>query len=214
MVISPETVEGVVTCVQDFVRDPSATQGSFPSDSDVAMLNIAVATADSVIVSGDYDARPVSGDRCDQQVASYTQSCLQKVVVRRKMSIDTSGGWFGAQRASFLLAGPSAARSRVRFSDNVEEGQVEYVAVSSFLPVSSRSIKNPMVDSKKKTNLATSSIARSCFTFASLVSNHGKQSFVQDHGSSSALDHDASVSRKRSGCDHRAGPVFQYGKIK
>ena len=81
--ISQEAVEGVITCVQDFVHDPSFTQRSFFSDTGVAMLKIAVFAEDTVIMSMKYNPWPVFGDRCKPQVVSDLQSCPDKVVVWR-----------------------------------------------------------------------------------------------------------------------------------
>ena len=51
VVLSREAVEGVNTCVQDFVRDLLFTQKSFFSSSGVLMLKHAVAVVVSVVVS-------------------------------------------------------------------------------------------------------------------------------------------------------------------
>ena len=80
-------MEGVITCVQYFVRDASFTQNFF-SDSGVAMLQGAVAAADSVIVTEDYNPRSVFGHGCNQQVVSGLKSC-HKIVHRREASTDT-----------------------------------------------------------------------------------------------------------------------------
>ena len=92
---SREPIEGVITCVQDFVRDRLFTQKIFFFDSAVAMLKDAVVVADSVIVSEEFNQWSVFGDGCNQQVASDLQTC-QKVEMRRKASRDTSERWIGA----------------------------------------------------------------------------------------------------------------------
>ena len=126
MAISREAVERVITGVEDFVRNGSFTQRSSFPDSGVATFQYAVAAADNVIVTEDYNPWSVFGDCCNDHVVSDLQSCL-KVVLRRKASWDTSGRWFGAQSDGSPSAGTTLARSRVRTSNNVGEGQVEYV---------------------------------------------------------------------------------------
>ena len=97
--ISRYAVEEVITCVQDFVRDASFTQRSFFSVSGVAMLQDAVAAADSVSVSEENNPWSVFGDVFNQQVVSDLQSCQEKVDLRSKASRDTSEHWFGSQNA-------------------------------------------------------------------------------------------------------------------
>ena len=97
--IGEEAVDGVITSEQDSVRDPSCRQRSFFPDAGVTLLKDAVAAADRVIMSEEYDPWSVFGDRCNQQVVSDLQSCPEKAVVWRKMSRDTSEPCFWAQRA-------------------------------------------------------------------------------------------------------------------
>ena len=74
VVVSREPVEGVITSVQDFVLYPLFTQKNFFSDSGVAMLKDAVAIADSVIVSEEFNPWSVFGNECNQQLKSDRQS--------------------------------------------------------------------------------------------------------------------------------------------
>ena len=66
MAISCDEIEGVIACVQAFVREPSFTHRSFFSDSGVATLKDAVAIADSVLVGGVYNPWSVFGDGYSQ----------------------------------------------------------------------------------------------------------------------------------------------------
>ena len=93
------------------------------------MLKDAVAIADSVIVSGEYNPWFVFGDGCNQEVVSDSQPFLEKVVLRRKVSRDTNECWFGAQSASSPSTTTSVGRSGIRISNIVEEGRLEYVDV-------------------------------------------------------------------------------------
>ena len=90
MAVSREAVAGVISCVQDVVRNATITQRSFFSDSGVVMLNQASAFADSVIVIEEYNPWSVFGDGRNQQPASSLQSCQEKVALRRKASRDTN----------------------------------------------------------------------------------------------------------------------------
>ena len=81
------------------------------------MLKDAVAAADSVIVSGDYDPWSVFGNGFSQQVVSDSRSCREKKVVRRKVSKDISEHWLGAQGANFLPTGPSVSLTGVPTSE-------------------------------------------------------------------------------------------------
>ena len=110
------------------------------------MLKDVVAFADSVIVSGDSDPLSEFGDGCSQQDVTDLQSCWEKTVVRRNMPKDTSERWFAAQIASFPSASPSVARTGVRISHIVEEGQVEYVAGPERAAGSSCAVKSPVID--------------------------------------------------------------------
>ena len=97
--VNGEAVEGVITCVEDFVRDPLFTHKSFYSDSGVAMLKDAVAVAGSVIVGEDFNPWSVFGDGCNQQDVSHLQSCPEKVVFWRKASQHRGERWFGGPSA-------------------------------------------------------------------------------------------------------------------
>ena len=140
---SREAIEGVFTCVQDFVRDTLVTQKCFLSDSGAAM-------SDSIIVSEQFNPLSVFGCGCNQHVVSGLQSCQEKVVIRRKISRDTSERWFGAQSAGLPSPCASVGRSGVRILNIVEEGQVQYVAVPEPTASSSQSVKSPSIGSKRK----------------------------------------------------------------
>ena len=73
--VSPEAGKVVITCVQDYVRDPLFTQKSFFSDSGVPTLKDAAAVADSVSVSEESNPWSVFGVGCNQQVVSNLQLC-------------------------------------------------------------------------------------------------------------------------------------------
>ena len=122
--ISREAVEGVITCVKEFVPDASFTQKSFSSNSGVAMLQDLVAAADSVIASEGYNPWSLFGDGCNQQVLSDLQSC-QEVAFRCKSSRDTSDRCLGTQSARSPSACTTLRRSCVRMSNIVVKGQVE-----------------------------------------------------------------------------------------
>ena len=109
--VSRVAVEGVITCVQDFLRELLFRSKSFSSDSGVAMLKNAVAVADSVIVSEEFNPWSVFGDGCNQQ--GDLQSFQEKVILRGKDFRDTSERLFGAPSAGLPSASASAGRSAV-----------------------------------------------------------------------------------------------------
>ena len=146
-------VEGVNACVHDFVLDTSVTQKSFFSESGVVMLKDAVAVADSVIVSGNYNPWSVFGDGCNQLFVSGLQPFQDKVVMRRNASRNTSERCFGAQRVGSPSTGASAGRSAVQISNIVEEARVEYVAVPEHAAGLSRSVKSCVIGSKSKASI-------------------------------------------------------------
>ena len=91
--VSREAVGGVITCLQEFLRDPFFTQKSSFSDYNIAMLKDAVAVAERVVVSEEFNPLSVFEDGFNQQVVSDLQLYREKVVLRRQASLDTSERW-------------------------------------------------------------------------------------------------------------------------
>ena len=123
--IKKEEVRGVLLCVQDFVRSPHFTQRNFFSETGLAMLSESVAIADSITSSPVYAPWSVVASASASQVIADMCSCWDRVVLRRRSAKDTSERWHhsGTPRAE------TSSRPRVRISDVVEEGRVEYVPV-------------------------------------------------------------------------------------
>ena len=161
--VSREAVEVVINCVQEFERDPLFTQKSLFSDSGVAMLKDALAVANSVIVGEEFSPWSVFGDGCNQDLVIDMQSCHEKVVLRRKAYGDTSELCFGTPRACLPSAIASAGRSCVQISIVVEEAQVEYVAVLEPTACSSRTVKSPVIESKRETSALSGQMSRKSF---------------------------------------------------
>ena len=207
MALSCETVERVFTYVQHFIRDTIFTQKSYFSDCGVAMVREAVAVADSVIVSEELNPWSVFGDVCNHQVASDLQSCLKKVVIRRKTSRDTSERWFGSQCAGSASTKASVGRSGVRILNVVEERRLEYVVVAEPTADLSHSAKSPVIGRKRKASLSSGPKSRNCSEVVNPVSYPRKSD-------GAVLDREASGSRRRCGRDRRAAPLFQFGKKK
>ena len=210
--VSHEAVEGVLTCVQDFVRDMMFTQKSFISDSGIAKLKDAVAVADSVIVSDEFNLWSVFADGCNQKVVSDLQSCQEKVVLRRKASQDTNERWFGAPSAGVTSASSSAGRGGVCIFNVVSEGLVEKVTVPEPTASLSLSVKNPVIGSKKNATFFRQ-MSPKTFEVVSPVSSPRK-SYKDDPSFGTALDRDTFGSHRKSGRDRRALPVFHSPKKK
>ena len=211
--VSRDDVEAVIICVQDFVGDASFMQRSFFSSSGVAMLKDAAAAADSIIVSEENKPCSVLGDGRNQHVVSELQSCQEKVVLRRKASWDTSERWFGAPSAASPSARTFAGQTGLRLSNIVAEGQVEYVAVLEPAASSSRSVKSTVIGSKRKASLSSGPMSQKHFDVVSPVTSHRK-SYVDASSFDAALDCEVFGSRRRSGPDRRAPPIFEFAKNK
>ena len=207
--MSREAVEEVIASVQDFVRDSSFTQKKFFSDSGVAMLKDAVVSDGWVIVSKECNRWSVFEDGGNQQVVSDLQSCQEKVVWLRKASRDTSKRLFEARSAGPPATGTTSRLSGVRISNIVVEGQVEYVAVPEPAASSSRSVKSPVIGSKRKTSVSSGPMCRKHFEVTS-----PRKSYVDNRCFSDALDRGASESRRRSGRDRQAPHIFMLAKRK
>ena len=100
---SQKAVEGVITCVQDFVRNLFFMKASLFSDTGMAVLKYAVAADESVIESKMYNPWSMFDDGFNQQVALDLLNCRKDLVVRRNMSRDISERWLCTRNASCLL---------------------------------------------------------------------------------------------------------------
>ena len=211
--ISREAVEGVITCVRDFVRDPLSTQKSFFSDSGVAMLKDVVDVLDSVIVSEELNLWSVSGDECKQQVVSGLQPCQEKVLLRRKACGDKNDRWFGAAIAGLPSASASAGCSGIIILNIAEEGHVENVDVPEPIARSLRTVKSTVIGSKRKTSASSGQMSRKKFEVVRTVTSPRK-SYTDDSSFGAALDRNASGSHRKSGRDCRVHPIFNFAKKK
>ena len=200
----------VIACLQEFERDPTFRQGSFFFDIGGAILKDAMAAADSVVMSEEFDSWSVFGDRLNQQFVSELQSCPAKIVIRRKVFRDTNECWFGAQSAG-SPEGLSAELAGVWISDIVKEGRAEDVPVTERVPSTSNSTSSTVV-AGKKIPLTSRPVPRKCFEVESPVFSPRKQSFEKNPKFSHAFDREASKSCRWSGRDRRAAPVFQFRK--
>ena len=123
--IDHEKVKGAVVCVQVFVRHPPFTQRSFFSETGISMLNTAVASADAVRHSSEFDFLGAIGVEAGP-VISDLKSCQEKVVSRRKAVKDTQQCWFGAETVASSAVGEAAPHTTVHICDVVEVGYVRY----------------------------------------------------------------------------------------
>ena len=127
--ICEDEVLGTLLCVQDFVRSPHFTQRNFFSESGVATLAESAAICDSITSSAVFEPWSHVETASRSQVVAEVCSCVNHAVDRRRVVKDSQEKWYavGGIRPT---SEDSASRSSVRISNNVGEGQVEYVPVS------------------------------------------------------------------------------------
>ena len=163
--IDHEKVKGAVACVQDFVRHPLFTQGSFFSETVISMLNTAVTAADAVRTSARFDpwgAIDVEGGL----VIIDLKSCRENFLSQRKAVKDTRERWFSGETVASSAVGESAPRTTVHISDVVEMRDVQYVAEHEKLrlPCCSRSSPGK---GKKRQSSASPGVSKKKFPVSS-----------------------------------------------
>ena len=146
-----EKVKRTVACVQDFVRHPLITQRNYFSKTGISLLNTAVATADAVRNSSNFDHWGAIGVEAGP-VISDLKSCREKNVSGRKAVRDTRERWFSAETVASSTVGETAPRTTVRISDVVEVGVVQYLAEHEKfgLPCCSQSESRPGKSTKRR----------------------------------------------------------------
>ena len=125
--IDHEKVKGAVACVQDFVRHPSFTQRSFFSETGISVLSTAVTAADAVRNSARFDTWGAIEVEAGPVIIDL-MSCREKILSQRKAVKVTRERRFSAETVASSAVGESAPRTTVRISDDVEVGDVQYVA--------------------------------------------------------------------------------------
>ena len=123
--ISHEKVKGAVAYMQVFVRHPLFTQRNFFSETVISMLNTAVAAADAVRHSSQFDPWGAIGVEAGPVIADL-KSCQEIIESRRRVVKDTRERWFGAETVSSSAVGEAAPHTTVRISDVVEVEDVQY----------------------------------------------------------------------------------------
>ena len=121
-----EKVNGAKACVQGFVRQPLLTQRNLLPETGISMLNTAVAAADAVRHSSEFDPWGAIGVEAGP-VTAYIKSCREKVVLRTGAVKDRRQQWFDAETDASLAVGEAAPRTTVRSSDVLEVGDVQYI---------------------------------------------------------------------------------------
>ena len=156
-------MKGAVACVQVFVRHPLFTQRSFFSETEISMLNTAVAAADAVRNNARFDPWGAIGVEAVPVIADL-KSCREKIVSRRRAMKDTRERWFSAETVASSAVGETAPRATVRISDVLEVGDVRYVAEHEKfgLPCCSRSASIPG-KSKKSQAPVSPGVAKKSF---------------------------------------------------
>ena len=200
--IDHEKAKGVVACVQDFVRHPLFTQGSFFSETGISMLNIAVTAADAVRNSDRFDPWGAIGVEAGPVIADL-KTCLEKILSQRKAVKDTRERWVSAETVASSAVGEIVPRTTVRISDVVDVGDVQYVAEHEKLglPCCSRSSPGK---SKERQSSVSPGVSKKKFSVSSPSVNRPSLE--------SALEKSFEKSgARRSGRDRRNAPVFQGG---
>ena len=209
--ICGDEVRGALLCVQDFVKSPHFSQRNFFSDSGVAMLAESAAICDNITNSAVFEPWSHLQTASCSQVVAQVCACVKKAVDRRRAVTDSQEQWYavGGIRPS---SEDSASRSRVRISNIVQEGRVEYVPVRA-PSVSVPGLSNFRLSSgKPKKRKISRSPAKGCFEIASPPLTSQQHRVLEDLGFSAALDRQQSCKKsRRSGRNRRAAAVFQFG---
>ena len=124
--IDHEEVEGAVAFAHDFARNPLITSRSFFSETRVNMLNTAVAAADVVQHSFQFDRWRAVGVETDL-VSADLKSCREKILLRWKAVKDARERWFAADSVASLAVAEAAPRQTVRISDIFELRDVQNI---------------------------------------------------------------------------------------
>ena len=122
--MDPEEVIWAVACVQDFVRHLLFTQRNFFYETGISVLNTAVAAADAVRDSSEFDPWRAFGLETGPVIADIN-TCREKLVLRRKKVKDTRDRWLGADTVASSAVGEAALRTTVRISEVFEVGEVQ-----------------------------------------------------------------------------------------
>ena len=173
------------------------------------MLSESVAIADSLTSSPGYAPWSVVESASASQIITDLCACWGWVVLRRRTTKDTSERWYhgGTPRSE------TASRPRVRISDVVEEGRIEYVPVAppALGPPGPSNISSSSRKRKRKITRSPVKLPRR-FEVSSPPASPQRRSLVEDPSFASALAAPASRGKScRSGRDRRAAPVFQMG---
>ena len=128
--LNRRVVERSIACVQSFVRSPRFTQRDFFSDNGINLLVSAIDAAGSLRDQSVCEPwANVLPEGYEATLADLRKSC-DVVVVRRKEARDVSERWFGVRSVESSEVGEPSCRARVRISNVVEVGQVEYLSGS------------------------------------------------------------------------------------
>ena len=173
------------------------------------MLSESVAIADSITSSAVYAPWSVVESTSARHVITDLCACWDWVVLRRRLTKDTSDRWYhgGTPRSE------TASRPGVKISDVVDEGRVEYVPVAppALGPPGPSKISSSSSKRKRKITRSPVKLPRR-FEVSSPPASPRRRFLVEDPSFASALA--APDSRRKScwsGRDRRAAPAFQMG---
>ena len=164
------------------------------------MLNTAVTAADAVRNSDRFDPWGAIDVEAGPVVADL-KSCRKKILSQRKAVKDTPEGWFSAETVASSAVGESAPRTTVRISDNVEVGDVQYVAEHEKLGLPCCSRSSPGKGKKRQSSMCPGASKKQFSVSSPSVSHPSFESALEKSFEKSGA--------RRSGRDRRNAPVFQ-----
>ena len=216
--LSRRLVEKSIACIQDFVRSPRFIQRDFFSDNGINLLVSAIDAAGSM--RDQLTCEPWANVLPDGYEATLVdlKKAYDVVVVRRKEARDTSERWFGVRSVESSKVGEPSCRARVRISNVVEVGQVEYLSGSvpaRDQPYGSTTVSPRSPGKGKRKRSVTPCPAASpkrLFEFddESIILPKGRGVYFEDPNFECALESQEKTAASRwSGRSRRAAPIFQ-----
>ena len=134
----------------------------------IFLLNTAIASADAVQHNSEFDPSLKAIGMEAGSVTADLEACSEKVLLCRKTSKNMRERWFGADSVASSVIREAASRTVVRFSADMEAGDVQYVDEHHEVDLSCCSLSMPSpVNGKKRQVLASPIVASKNFSIVS-----------------------------------------------